>query len=135
MASPTSSGVFGFRPSASHCFPALAVIFVVVKKGEIPVIVMPCFLAATWELRNRPIMACLEATYADTPVPPKYPDVEATRTMDFRPVLSPVNDFIWCIASLRANLVSVYTDDDRWILTIQRPLDVYVNDFERPRRF
>ena len=27
-------------------------------------------------------MACLEETYAATPVPPKYPDVEMTRTIE-----------------------------------------------------
>jgi hypothetical protein len=56
--------------------------FVGVKNGAIAFTLTLHFWAARCEERRSPTTPCLEATYPVTPVPPTYPDVEATKTIE-----------------------------------------------------
>jgi hypothetical protein len=74
-----------------------------VKKGATTLTRTPSRRETDCEARDRPTTPCLEDTYETTPVPPKYPDVEAMSTIEPRaPSESGGFDFIECIAIRRA---------------------------------
>lgn len=81
-----------------------------VKNGAMTLTRTPSSFAFLCDARARPTTPCLEEMYETTPVPPKYPEVEATRITDpFAPSESGAFDDIECIASRSA--IAVNYDD------------------------
>lgn len=82
MAIATHSNVFDLRPECLHLSADALNVGVGVKPGATPLILIPSFRAVCCAARRRPVIPCLDATYDPTPVDPKYPDVDVTRTTD-----------------------------------------------------
>lgn len=77
--------------------------YVGVKNGATTLTLTPRSFAFRCDARASPTTPCLDEMYETTPVPPKYPDVEATRiTAPFAPSESGELEDMECMASRSA---------------------------------
>lgn len=78
----TFSGVFDLRPEFFHVSAKSLNVDVGVKNGATALTPIPRPRATCCDARSRPVSPCFDVMYAPTPVVPKYPDVEVTKTTD-----------------------------------------------------
>jgi hypothetical protein len=144
MTFATSFSLLASSPDVAQIFDSLENVCVGVKNGATPFTFTFKVRATSWDARTRPTSACFEATYAPTPLLPKYPDVDVMMMTEPRLESEKHGSFfcMWNNANRNAGRNSVRSGSRPGIsfqteigLTVDCALDVDVQNSKSVHRF